>query len=63
MIKINNLLDIVNLFSWYLINSSIRKASDINAYLRVFIIKGNLIKDLIKKKALLIIEIDFKSKT
>ena len=40
-----------------------KKANNINIYLKMIIIKGNPIKNLIKNKALLIIEIDFESKT
>ena len=39
-----------------------KKTSSTNIYLKTFIIKNNLIKNLIKKEALLIIKINLKSK-
>ena len=55
IIKIKSMLDIVKL------NFFIKKASNINTYFRALIIKGNSVKNLIKK-VLLIIKIDFKFK-
>ena len=37
--------------------------SDINIYLKIFIIKNNLTKNLIKKEVLLIIRMNFRFKT
>ena len=62
-IKIKDVLDIVKLNFLMLINFFIKEASSINACLIIFIIKINLVKDSIKKKILLMIRIDFGSKT
>ena len=49
IIIIKNILDIISLTLWYLINFFIKKIYSINSHLKIFIIEGNMIKNLIKK--------------
>ena len=50
IIKIKGILNIISPISKYIITFFIKKASYIDAYLKTFIIKYNLVKDLMRKK-------------
>ena len=56
------MLDAINLNPWYLINFFLKKIDIINIYFKVFIIRRNLAKDLMKERVLVIDRINFKSK-
>ena len=63
IIKIKDMLNITKPNFWYLIDFFIEKANNANNCFKVFNIKDNWAKNLIKKEILLIVKINLKFET